>query len=64
MLGGFGLELPSGAQKGNQGEVNAHAARAKLPAKLAYCLNVGKGLDVADGSSNFGDNDLVAPVFA
>ena len=53
------LQLFCSLDERHVGEVNADAVLSKLPAKLAHCLEEWKRLDVAHGSSNLSDNEVV-----
>ena len=60
VLGRFGLQLAGRRQEGHQGEVDHRDVRAShLQAELPDGLQEGQALDVADGPSDLGDDDVV-----
>src|SRR5699024_10578538 len=61
VLGGFGLQLTTGAQIGNEGDVHEEdVVPAHVLAHLTGRLEEGLGLDVADGAADLGDDDVRA----
>ncbi|BAI65237.1 hypothetical protein RMDY18_14050 [Rothia mucilaginosa DY-18] len=59
VLGRLGLELAGGADEGHQGDVQEEdVLAANIAAYLACCLHKGQGLDIADGTTDFGDDDV------
>ena len=59
VLGGLGLELVGGGNVRHQGNVHEHAVvRAEIAAHFAGGLKEGLGLDVADGTTDFGDDHI------
>ena len=59
MLRGLRLELASGSEVGDQGEVDDQGVGRAFPLHLAHGLDVGEGLDVAHRSADFGDDEVV-----
>ena len=59
VLGGLGLELVGGGNVRHQGNVHEHAVvRAEIAAHFAGGLKEGLGLDVANGTTDFGDDHI------
>ena len=59
VLRGLGLELASGLDVGNIGQVNHHAVAAKLPLELAHRLKERQRLNVAHRATYLGDYKVI-----
>ena len=59
MLGGLGFELSSGGQEGNEGYMDeGDVVAPQIGAHLSGGLEEGLGLDVTDGATDLGDDDV------
>lgn len=59
MLCGFGFKFLGSCQEGNVGQVNADGISPEFPFELAHGFEEGKALDVANGTPDLGDNEVV-----
>ena len=59
VLGGLGLELLGSADIGDIGQVHTDAAPAQFPTQLADGFNKRQCLDIADGTANLGDDEVI-----
>ena len=64
VLGGLRLELSGGGEIGNQRQVHHEGVFRLFPTHLAHRFDVGQGLDVANGASNFRDHEVVPVAFS
>ena len=64
VLGGFGLEFVGRAEIGDVGEVYAHGVATEFPFELTDGFEEGRAFDVADGATDFGDDEVVLARFA
>jgi len=55
----LGLQFLGGMQVWHVGEVDEECAPAEFPLELAHRLKEGGRLDVADGASNFGNDEII-----
>ena len=59
MLRGLGLQLVSGFQVGNVGQMYADSVAAQLPSELSDCLHERCTLNVTNGTAYLRDNEVV-----
>ena len=59
MLGGLGLHFASRSDIGDVGQVDAQAVLPELPLELSYAFEEGEGFDIADGTTDLGDDEVV-----
>ena len=58
VLGRFGLELSGCRQVGDEGQVHNQGLLGAFPLHLTHRLDVGQGLNVADRSPNFSNDEV------
>ena len=59
MLRRLGLQFASGSDKGDIGEVDADSILLQFPSELAYGLKEWQALYVADGTTDFSDDEVI-----
>ena len=59
MLGRLGLHFASRSDIGDVGQVDAQAVLPELPLELSYTFEEGEGFDIADGTTDLGDDEVV-----
>ena len=59
VLGGLGLHFASRSDIGDVGQVDAQAVLPELPLELSYTFEEGEGFDIADGTTDLGDDEVV-----
>ena len=59
VLGGLGLHFTSRSDIGDVGQVDAQAVLPELPLELSYAFEEGEGFDIADGTTDLGDDEVV-----
>lgn len=64
VLGWLGLKLLACTEIRDESKVDEHCAVTEFPLELANSLDEGKALDVADGTTNLSDYDIVLMVRA
>lgn len=58
VLSGFCLQLACRSQVGNVRQVYTQSIFSQFPLQLADTFQIGERLDVADGSADFGDDEV------